>query len=358
MLFWLIYGCAGAWWEFNFGEFDEKVEDMPVFVVLYVKEYPEMAKAFAEMDTMGVYVTAVNCSEVDCRRFGKIEVPQVVVASGVNERYWRRSESMDVNEWSELIREAMSPSLREVRDKEEALKDLSGDGTVFHVETPDAEHNMVAELREASVRFKIYNCTFTFSVNKSLSEPRLVAHTSKVCGKQYANGAVSNFVEDNLFGVKHRYDWQEYQQLERQGRDMLLVLQWEVLGNSTALQDIGDINCDKDLVIGWMATHDNEEAHNHFNVLIDYLPIVIYESPTRNCSATARVQIHEIVSSGFLADAEKGTVCGTQLVVRGRRDIGGITGLRFIAWYFSVLLSLIALIRLVSSHPCTGKLSE
>ena len=376
MLFWFV--CL--WWNFSEWEFREKRRNsgkMPVFVVCYSRHcahcsgLPEGTVQFAqgEGNRSDVYITMLDCAvqPLQCRHFGVTGTPHMVLMIGEKKRYWPRIHSKKGEDWNKFIDSYVTPSLREiVTDEElaEAVREHAGGGTTFHLETPDAEHEMVKELRALSKEFRIYDDVFTFRLNGNIDAPELTAYGSPVCHTRYFVDVrgVREFVEENMFGFTHQYDSDEYKVLQKRKKKTLLVfVQKEIkYAQKLALRHVIEGQC-KDIVVGWVSVDESKKLASKLHVKASDLPITVYNDPVRKCRVVTRIRTAELVSSGFLEAAEKGTICGKEFIPSSQHHTWEdtqtrITGFSLTMGYFGLLFSLIAVIRLFTGN--NHKLTE
>ena len=380
MFFWFVELSACLWWNFSEWEFREKRRNsgkMPVFVVCYSRHcghcsgLPEATVQFAQGDgnRSDVYITMLDCSvqPLQCRHFGVTGTPHMVLMIGEKQRYWPRIYSKKGEDWKKFIDSYVTLSLREIGTDEElaeAVREHVGGGTTFHLETPDGEHEMVKELRVLSKEFRIYDDVFTYRLNSNIEAPELTAYGSPDCYKTYAGdvSGVREFVEDNMFGLTHEYDTDEYKVLQKRKKKTLIVFVQNKIkyAQKLALRQIMEGRCN-DIVLGWVSVGGSKKLASKLNIKASDLPITVYNDPVRKCRAVTRIRTAELVSSGFLEAAEKGTICGKEFIPSSRNHTWEdnetrITGFSLTMGYFGLLFSLIAVIRLFTGN--TNKITE
>ncbi|OHT03336.1 hypothetical protein TRFO_29252 [Tritrichomonas foetus] len=404
------------WWDFNENEFDQLKKESnkkPIFVVCYshycphCSGLPEGTKQFSDGigNRTDFYVTMLNCADNQgCHHFKLTGTPHMVLVTGTNRKYWPRIYSKNGEDWIKFIDKYVKPSLRRIETDEEyemARNEPSDGGTTFHLETPfnfPSENNsnsivkenedgykesihLLSELNDLSMKYVIYNDTFTYRVNKELKKPILYAHTCPKCSVTFkGDGDVSEFIETYKFGSRHRYDMDEYKKTIKK-KPLFAVFVEEKLNSAQeyALESLPASYFNQpnkrskselpEPTFGWVSLKDSKSAMNVVNRPKSDLPLFVYNF--KGCLVIHTGRMIDAAASGFIKASLKGKLCGKVINEKmevinyedtankyglqpkseqaiGMMSMKNIVGYKFIFLYTFGLLFLILIIRMKS----------
>jgi hypothetical protein len=333
-MFVLIALSRSTWWDFKMEEFEDKRRNSlnkPIFAICYSRWCPHChglaegtpAYAAGEGNRSDVYITMIDCVDHghECALFHAWGTPHMVLVMGTNWKYWPRVRSKQASEWTIFLDKFLKPSLREVKTNEEllaAVREPSGGGTTFHLETPTTDNQIMGELHNLSKEYHLFNDTFTYRLNKRLTAPVLTAFTSLYCSARWTNGTLRAFLDQYKFGSRHDFDISEYKLYSRHSKMAVLVVEDGLIGGQNyALEKIPRQFCDE-VRFGWIPIKDSKPVLDEFGLASNDLPTLAYSDQDNNkdkCRAFFSGRTIEADRS-FLPDAVQGKICGEK--VRGK----------------------------------------
>jgi hypothetical protein len=217
-----------------------------------------------------VLVTMIDCAveQENCAIFKVGGTPQMQLVIGPRRRYWPRIGSRDGKDWNVFIDLYVKPSLREITTDEElenAKQEPWDGGTTFHAEVPSNTSDLRKELSQFSKEFRIYNDTFTYRVNSSLTSPVITAWTSPHCAVVYETGPLRAFIDAWKFGCRHRYDKEEYQIMNHRSASLIMMVEEHLAhAQNFALSQLPKGYCDK-VEFGWSSAKESKSMLKEVN---------------------------------------------------------------------------------------------
>lgn len=319
-----------TWWDYNDNEFDDLKKNSftkPIFVVCYSKYcphcsgLPEGTKQYS--DGVGnrteFYVTMLDCSEnPGCRRFQITGTPHMVLVIGPNRRYWPRVYSKVGDDWNVFIDKYIYPSLREIKTDEElllAINEPTDGGSTFHLETYDTNNNLFAELKKLSNKYSIYNDTFIYRINPNIKQnsPQLTVYTSPTCSQLYnpQTGSVEDFIIQNRFGSRHRYDLDEYSKAVKKAPLVTIFVAEELNSAQKYVLKNSPKHLCNNIQFGWISLKKSKNALKMTKKNNSDLPFMFYNY--QNCKSVYKGRVIKAEENGFYHAALDRQICGITL---------------------------------------------
>lgn len=324
MLFFVFWRVAvSTWWNWSQREFKTLVQqsmERPIFVLCYspycphCHGLPEGLMKYNETlaaNRTDILISMIDCYHVrGCGLFGLRGTPHMALVLGTKRRYWPVTSERGPEGWDRWINQQIGPNLRQIYNEtelEEAKREPKNGGTTFFLEVSRDDDPFIEHLRKLSKAFRIYNDTFVFRVNESIRKPILHAFYSVHCERTYTGSlsGVKAFLDENKFGVFHRYDTEEFTELEKQGKKALLLMTSGKLteGQINALQTLTQGHCEAGMTFGWADVEDEQKILSATKVKDSDLPL-IYRLANDNRPKTYKGKIANLWSSEFMDSSQ------------------------------------------------------
>jgi len=312
--------ASSIWWNFSEYEIGDKIRnsfDMPLFMLCYSHYCPHchgLPEGFSEYNkTLGnrndIYLSMLDCAlQSGCGYFRIRGTPQMILVLGNKHRYWPVSPERGPNGWDRWINERIGPNLRQIyndSELDEAKQEPKEGGSTFFLETPSENHKWVNMIRNLSKMYRIFNDTFVFKVNPSISKPILHAFPSEFCDYVYhgTQFGIKGFLEKHKFGVFHRYDRDEFKELTK--ASIYIVEKDLSPGQRESLRLLPKGRCG-DMVFGWSNTKDEDKQIYKLTSSKDAeLPFLYSIGFTGSADRKYKKRLNDIGKSGFLSSSFK-----------------------------------------------------
>ena len=281
-----------------------------------------------------ILITMIDCYNVGgCSLFGIRWTPHMTLVLGKKKRYWPVTRERGPEGWDRWINETMGPNLREISTEAEldsAKREPQDGGATFLLEVPDANNEFVDQLRTLSKSFRIYNDTFVFRVNASRRRPVIHAFYSEFCVRTYTGpvSGVKAFVDQNKFGVLHRYDAEEFAELQKQDKNavILLTTMQPTESQMRSLWQLMRDHCGMDITVGWANVNDDPRILSMTKLKDSDVPLVYQLHKSTTASHIYKGKISEMWNSSFVIESHEGGTVSTfgmlsQYLVRSRRTV-------------------------------------
>ncbi|EAY23166.1 hypothetical protein TVAG_184040 [Trichomonas vaginalis G3] len=153
-------------------------------------------------------------TQYGCARHHTRRTPTISLVMGNDWRYWSHSPERGQEGWDRWINQTMKSLLRKIHTEQELIDaqfEPKDGGSTFYAQIPSENHSFLETFRNHSKFFKIYNDTFVYSVNSSLTNPIVTAYQKPGCPVIY-NSKVEPlyaFFDRHKFGALHKYPYSE-----------------------------------------------------------------------------------------------------------------------------------------------------
>lgn len=320
MISFLLYFASSTWWDFNEAEFPKLVRnsiEKPIFVLCYSPYCPHcmgLPEGFQRYNQglgnrSDIYITSIDCyNKGGCHHFGIRGTPHIILVLGPSRRYWPDSPERGPEGWDRWINERIGPNLRRVfndSEIEKAKLEPKDGGTTFLLEVSSDSDPYVDKFRDLSRTFRIYNDTFIYRVTNT-SSPKIYAYYSEFCYNLYEGpiSGISTFLDQNKFGVYHRYDTGEYKSLQKQGKKAILLFSEADLSPSqiNSIRNLPKDHCNSPYVYGWAQVKDEVTILSLSGVKSVDLPLMCATWRKKGERNTYKGRISQLWSSSFLND--------------------------------------------------------
>jgi hypothetical protein len=287
-----------------------------------------MSRHFASTlgNSSDLLVTIVNTADRDSIRHFRITgTPFICLVLGPKRKYWPVIRETDEEIWDSFIREHRSPSLHAISDRESlqnAIGNSLNGGTSFHLQTPSSDLQIFSDFREISRTHRIFGCSFTFEIQRTIRNPILTAFLSPNCSRVFSGTNVSLFVSQNKFSALHKYDLEEYQNIidASEAFVFLVVKQLEDYHKEALLQIHEMIGCNK-MITGWASTSESKRKLLTIHSLnFSDLPVLIYWNPHTKCAVFFKGQATMLLKSEFVSKVRSFQSCN-QTFYQTRNDV-------------------------------------
>lgn len=276
MLTFLFRFSAETWVEFDESTWNKLVDNSfkkPIFALCYspycphCHGLPEGFKRYHEGlgNRSDIYIMTIDCtSSTGCAKFHIRGTPTIALVIGNNCKYWPRSPERGPEGWDRWINQTMNSDLRQIYNDSQLVDaqfEPKDGGSTFYVEVPSESHSILDTFRNHSRYFKIFNDTFVYKVNTSLTEPKIYAFQKPGCPIEF-NLPLSNlyeFFNEYKFGVLHQYTYAEFLAIPYRFKVGLYVVK-EFLKPVMKynLQMAAYNECSR-VVYGWASLNENSE---------------------------------------------------------------------------------------------------
>ena len=287
-----------TWWEFNEYEFPKIVKNsfnLPLFALCFSPFCPHchgLPEGFQNFNSglgnrTDILITTIDCyNQGGCHFFALRGTPHIALVLGSNNRYWPVSPERGPEGWDRWINERIGPNLRQVfniSEIDDAKREPTDGGTTFLLEVPNSDDPYIEHLRDLSKTYRIYNDTFVFYVNKSISHPRLSAFYSEYCSVVYSGqlSGMKKFIEQNKFGVFHRYDGDEFKELIKSKKHAAILLtdNEPTKSQKESIRRLPKDRCSDNMIFGWALVKDDRKILSATKVKASDLPLIYHIDP-------------------------------------------------------------------------------
>ena len=322
MIFFLIPLITCDWWDFNEEEFPKIVSNSflkPLFVLCYSYScphchgLPELLRNFSqnEGNRNDIYFTSIECSTTTyCRHFSVTGTPHLVVVMGPDRKYWLPVPGRNISSWAPFVENILQKKLRPISSEEELLRakqEPTSGGTTFYLETPSITTQYFQKIQTLSQRYQIYNDTFVYSINPSLSSFKLTAYLSPECGiTMKTNENIETFLSQNKFGYLHKYDLQEILDFISQNKAVILITDRPLsTAQKNSFSSLQSHFC-QTIRYGWASTSNEPKMLKITGRTNWDLPFLFGSDMQNGCEWIYKGKIKDAFKNGFLEKVQKG----------------------------------------------------
>lgn len=313
-LFHLCTFAACYQWNFtdrNAGKFLERSEDAPVITLFVSGDCPRCSDAvsvFARANTfrssIEVGYSVINCSQTSfCSAHGIDSFPSAIVVQGEDERYWRPITNITISSLKTTAIGIMHLKVTQVKTKADIYKyqlQYNGGGSHFHLALPHNSKAMLNRYIGIARSFSRYNCTFTYSFERTASSI-IYSFQYPNCTKSARTNPleIQSFIKTNRFSASHVYSRDEFINQIKMTSMIISIY------NTT--DDIFDIHSDPSMCskynIAFFNYNQNADLLQSLGVNITSIPTTIGINSQNGCYVEGKV------SDAFIHDLETGSNC-------------------------------------------------
>lgn len=296
MFYFLFTFSLSTWWDFNEAEFRSIVQnsiEKPLFALCYSPFCPHcsgLPEGFQRYNQglgnrSDIYITSIDCyNKGGCHHFGIRGTPHIALVLGTKRRYWPVTPERGPEGWDRWINQHIGPSLRRVYNESEIEKaklEPKDGGTTFYLEVATEDDPFIAKVKDLSRTFRIYNDTFIYRVitpTENNFKPKIYAYYSQFCYRLYEGSinGIRSFLDQNKFGVFHRYDTGEFKNLAKHGKKAMILFSEEQPSSSQlhSLRCLPKDHCDAQYQFGWAQVKDDANILSFTGVKAVDLPLL------------------------------------------------------------------------------------
>ncbi|OHT15424.1 hypothetical protein TRFO_42498 [Tritrichomonas foetus] len=313
-----------TWWNFSENEFPSIVRNSinkPLFALCYSPYCPHcigLPEGFQNYNKgignrSDILITSIDCyNKGGCHHFGIRGTPHIALVLGTRRRYWPACPERGPEGWDRWINERIGPNLRRVHTDEEiefSKREPTDGGTTFLLEVSSENDEFVETMRQISKTYRIYNDTFVYIVRENVTKdfiPTVYAYYSEFCYHKF-QGPISqlkSFIESNKFGVFHRYDSDEFRELNRKNVNAVLFLTDSDPSPSQkdALRLLNKDHCDSGYTFGWANVKDEKNILTATGVKSVDLPLMYHIGTNKYEGRKYKGKITKIWENNFLVN--------------------------------------------------------
>ncbi|KAH0791255.1 hypothetical protein GPJ56_004875 [Histomonas meleagridis] len=227
----------------------------------------------------------------------------MVLVIGKDHRYWPHTKVRTPEQLDEWVNSITLP-YTEISTQEELesakLKPTGGGSTFYLVISPmDPSLNQFIKSLRYTQRF---NDTFIVKFNYSISKPRLLAYHSPDCFDEFYDNisSLSDFVDRHKFGIFHRYESDELEDLIKQRNAIIYVSERPL--NSFRMNNLRNIarqRCLDNFAYGWITIEDNIQVLKILNVSITDVPFLFGINRQKGVKSVYKLRINDAEKNGF-----------------------------------------------------------
>lgn len=322
MFFSLFVLSKCDWWDFDYNEFPKILANSmkkPLFVLCYSPScphchgLPELLRNFSENEgkRSDIYYTTIDCSSSPyCGIFKGSGTPNIVLVMGTQDKYWQKIKGRNIANWTIFVNEILGTNLREIHNEKEfelAIHEPKSGGTTFYLETPTTNHRIFSLLQSISRNYRIFNDTFVYKINPSLSHPILTAFTSPYCSfTMDPSEDLLEFINKHKFGIFHRYDAKEMLSLISTQKSVILINDRELSHSQTSsLLTLSSHYC-KSIKYGWASTENEPQVLKSTGHVSWDVPFLFASDPQIGCDWFYKQKVNESMNNRFLDMINRG----------------------------------------------------
>lgn len=329
--------CQSVFWEFDPDVFPSLVEnsfEKPIFLLCYAtycphcRGLPELFRNFSETYAPGddLIVTTLNCEEnrATCRTLPMEGTPHITLVMGPDSHYWPVAEERTIESWAPWIAKFVGNQFREIKsaeDLEEAKREPTGGGATFVLEVSSAQDPVFDVLLPLTRVYRIYNDTFVYKVDPTLSAPRLSVFQNKWCGTEFkgtfTEQDLKQFIDVHRHGLMHAYRPTEFFELIQKETSIIYINDRGELSDSQidGVMNMPNGLC-SDVIFGWTHVEDQPGILEAIGLSRLELPILFGVNPSKKCSWVHRGRLAELSKGNFTETVLAGQCVNVFEVVR------------------------------------------
>lgn len=343
MLNFLLPGVISTYWKWNKAEFNKIKKnsfEKPLVMVCYSRYCPhcdgleqgtrEYAEGYGNRSDS--YVSMIDCAvSPDCSLFHISGTPTITLVMGSNDKYWVRIPSRDGHVWNEYLDIYLSSNIREIFSDEElynATLEPTNGGTTFYLETPSKKDPIFLELSKLSKKYRLFNDSFVYKINPSISKSILRSFRSPYSYQTYDNflkmkihrklydshgkpySQLEQFLDFYKFGYRHIYTNEEYKEMIKYSPMMTFVTESNSLSTyQTNIFQIINRNYSH-IAFGFLPITESKgiieksiSSNNHL--------FLLYDDKSHNCRFITFSRISSLLNSPLLQLIKTKEICGT-----------------------------------------------
>lgn len=341
--------------------------ETPLFVVFYStfcskcdgfkEEFEEFQRGIGDRED--VLLSLVNCHQQYnlCMKLGVTQVPVVKFIMGDNQRYWPTSRTLmrSGDEWGTFIDKYLAPNIYSLdessktkRFTELATQAISSGGVAFKMTVQNQRDSMLTEVRSIAPKYNFLSDIFAYQIPMKMQNTELVAY--KTVGEHHCEIAkqqgetLEEFIEKHKYGVLHRYDLEEWNEVKTLGPTTMVVVPDTLMDvQSDAILSLASKLCGN-MTFGWISVSELPSVLEEFGKNKSDLPFVVHSrNSTCHTFLHSRTQSME-TSNLFDSDVPCGSAFGLKELPKVSYKQGN--GYRFVIAYAAIGLGAIGLLRL------------
>lgn len=210
-----------------------------------------------------IYITQIDCyNSIGCELFDIHSTPTQYLIVGGSKRYWPQTNARSEKDWDKWINETWSFQLHKINSSElfnETLKTSLG-GSTFYLEIDSESNSLFKKIKKLSRYYHIFNTNFVYTINSSISSPRLLVYTSPYSFITYSNKEnVDHFIDSHKFSSIHQFDIDEIASQRSKPYAILYTRSPIYQSQIDSIYELTKNLSSKNFIFGWYDDHSDEK---------------------------------------------------------------------------------------------------